>query len=72
MKNHLCCDGSQSDEMVVVNPGGPFVEQKYQLEEREVDENDGYYDALGNAFADDCIPSELVFTTPYLVDQLVA
>lgn len=34
--------GAQSDEIVVPEPGGPFVEYEKKWEEQEEEEGDGY------------------------------
>lgn len=54
ISNYLGQDGGQSEESIVPEPDGPFVQYEDEWEEQEEEEDYGYYDAIGLAFDDAC------------------
>lgn len=70
INNQLGKDGGQSYEIAIPQPDRLFVEYEDEWKEQE-DEDDGYYDTLGDSLGDACVNFELIRPPQNLVEEMV-
>lgn len=71
INEHFGHDGSQSNEIVVPEPGGTFIEYEDECEDLKEYEEDRYYDEVLHTFGDACAHFELFYPPSYRIDYMM-